>query len=273
MSGKTQRATELAAFFTDSSTDVIILNDEFLRISKQHGYTDPTAEKKSRAALLSAVERWLTKDRVVICDGLNYIKGFRYQLYCIARSIGTPSCTLYCAISPQTSKDRNSLLGVYDPVLFESLCSRLEEPDGRNRWDAPLFTVLPQDPPLTHSQQSTGCIALQIVEAVINRKAARPNLSTVVKPLAETNYLHDMDQVTNDIVEAFIQAQKDGRTGSVGLSPHSSCKLLVPSRHVSLAELRRLRRQFIQINRLHTLIALDRLATSFVEYLATNLSN
>lgn len=45
--------------------------------------------------MLSAVERVLSKDDIVIADGLNYIKGFRYQLYCIARAIGTPHCVVW----------------------------------------------------------------------------------------------------------------------------------------------------------------------------------
>jgi protein KTI12 len=48
--------------------------------------------------MLSAVERLLTKDDIVIADGLNYIKGFRYQLYCIARAIGTPHCVVSGAV-------------------------------------------------------------------------------------------------------------------------------------------------------------------------------
>lgn len=43
---------------------------------------------------MSAVERFLTKDDIVIVDAMNYIKGFRYQLYCLARAIGTPHCVV-----------------------------------------------------------------------------------------------------------------------------------------------------------------------------------
>ena len=51
-------------------------------------------EKKARGAMLSAVERLLTRDDIVIADGMNYIKGFRYQLYCVARGISTPHCVV-----------------------------------------------------------------------------------------------------------------------------------------------------------------------------------
>lgn len=33
-------------------------------------------EKEHRSSLRSAIERHLTKDHLVICDSLNYVKGF-----------------------------------------------------------------------------------------------------------------------------------------------------------------------------------------------------
>ena len=40
------------------------------------------------------------RDDIVIADGLNYIKGFRYQLYCEAKALQTPSCvvSIPCAL-------------------------------------------------------------------------------------------------------------------------------------------------------------------------------
>lgn len=56
--------------------------------------TDATAEKAARASLFSAVTRQLSPDRIVIFDGMNYIKGFRYQLYCAAREYKCRTCTV-----------------------------------------------------------------------------------------------------------------------------------------------------------------------------------
>jgi tRNA uridine 5-carbamoylmethylation protein Kti12 len=39
----------------------------------------------------------LSKDAIVIADDLNYIKGFRYQLWCEAKAAGTRCCTIHCA--------------------------------------------------------------------------------------------------------------------------------------------------------------------------------
>lgn len=60
----------------------------------KHSVTDATAEKSARASLMSAVTRQLSPDRIVIFDGMNYIKGFRYQLYCAAREYKCRTCTV-----------------------------------------------------------------------------------------------------------------------------------------------------------------------------------
>ena len=62
-------------------------------------------EKHSRGAMLSAVERLLSKDDLIIADGMNYIKGFRYQLYCVARAVGTPHCVVNSTIESWMRND------------------------------------------------------------------------------------------------------------------------------------------------------------------------
>ncbi len=57
-------------------------------------YREARSEKDARAAEYSAVKRALGRDTIVVADGLNYIKGFRYQLYCEAKAVQTPSCVV-----------------------------------------------------------------------------------------------------------------------------------------------------------------------------------
>lgn len=61
---------------------------------------DAIEEKKSRAAYISGIERSISKDTIVIADNLNYIKGLRYQLYCMARAANTPHCAVRVAPLP-----------------------------------------------------------------------------------------------------------------------------------------------------------------------------
>ena len=142
----------------------------------------------------------------MVADGLNYIKGFRYQLYCEAKAVQTPSCVVRATSSthsqgccPQSRilgltilevhvgtpiekcREINSKLledpdnsGGYAKDIFENLVYRYEEPNGMTRWDSPLFTVPYDDetPPFE-----------AIWEAMIGSdgktKIVRPNSATV----------------------------------------------------------------------------------------------
>lgn len=51
-------------------------------------------EKMTRAALKSAVERFATSSTLVVLDSMNYIKGYRYELYCVSRATASTRCTV-----------------------------------------------------------------------------------------------------------------------------------------------------------------------------------
>ena len=48
---------------------------------------DAASEKEARGALLSAMDRYLNRRTTLIFDTQNNIKGYRYQLWCCARSV------------------------------------------------------------------------------------------------------------------------------------------------------------------------------------------
>ncbi len=129
---------------------------------------------------MAAVERSLKKDTIVLCDSLNYIKGFRYQLYCIARALNTCLCVVHCAVTPEKSKELNGLKPLkqqYETVHIEELIQRYEEPISSNRWDSPLFTILNDD-------EDFGIkYGKELVESVLMKAGPKPKLSTVVVSL------------------------------------------------------------------------------------------
>jgi protein KTI12 len=103
-SGKTTRANQLREFFESKIASdtadarvgrlkVHLINDQTLGVSRSVYHT-AKAEKDARAEEYSAVKRVLSRDDIVIADGLNYIKGFRYQLYCEAKAVQTPNCVV-----------------------------------------------------------------------------------------------------------------------------------------------------------------------------------
>jgi len=55
---------------------------------------DSRSEKPARATLFAAMQRQMGQDTILIVDALNYIKGFRYQLYCAAREFKLRVCTV-----------------------------------------------------------------------------------------------------------------------------------------------------------------------------------
>ncbi|KAJ8311503.1 hypothetical protein KUTeg_010858 [Tegillarca granosa] len=92
-SGKTKRTEELKVYFESKlSKTVHIISDDSLKINKNEVYADSKKEKDVRGNLKSSVQRILNKDDVVILDSLNYIKGFRYELYCVTKACQTPHC-------------------------------------------------------------------------------------------------------------------------------------------------------------------------------------
>ena len=59
-------------------------------------------------SLKSAVYHRLGTDSVVVLDSLNYIKGFRYELYCSARTFRTPHCVVWVAAADGLSEKWNA---------------------------------------------------------------------------------------------------------------------------------------------------------------------
>lgn len=55
---------------------------------------DGRLEKPARAALFTAMQRAIGQDTILIVDAMNYIKGFRYQMYCAAREMKVRVCTV-----------------------------------------------------------------------------------------------------------------------------------------------------------------------------------
>lgn len=81
----------------------------------------------------------------MIADGLNYIKGYRYQLFCEAKALLTPSCVVHVGAPAEKCREWNAARAEeaerWDGETLENLVFRYEEPNGMARWDSPLFTV------------------------------------------------------------------------------------------------------------------------------------
>ncbi|XP_048207262.1 protein KTI12 homolog [Perognathus longimembris pacificus] len=341
-SGKSRRAEELRGALEAEGRAVYVVDDaSVLGAEDTTVYGDPAQEKALRAALRASVERRLSRQDVVILDSLNYIKGFRYELYCLARAARTPLCLVYC-VRPGSPSPRRQAAGVADrrvpnvsvswrpraeeggkppaagtslprelttgsavngsvqadgpreldcreieasdlpapatpeneksakcvsgaffsPDLLEALTLRFEAPDSRNRWDRPLFTVVGLEEPLPFAE---------IRSALFENRAPPPHQATQSQPLASSSFLHQLDQVTNQVLTGLMEAQKSAIPGDLLTLPGTTEHLLF-TRPLTMAELSRLRRQFISYTKMHPNYEnLPQLANMFLQYLSQSL--
>ncbi|XP_035497160.1 protein KTI12 homolog [Scophthalmus maximus] len=263
-SGKTRRAEELRVYFEQNSKlKVHVVEDGALGVEKNTVYADSQKEKHVRAALKAEVERKVNKDDIVILDSLNYIKGYRYELFCLIKHTQTPHCLVYCLTSDEQSSTWNTSRDAaeqYTQDILDALVLRFEAPDSRNRWDSPLFTILKED---TLPFEA-------ISDALFKRKAPPPNQSTQSQPLSSANFLYELDRITQDVLMAIFNAQKTSVPGDLISVPGATEKIEL-TRGINMAELRKLRRQFISYTKTHPTENTGHISNMFVQYLNKSL--
>ncbi|KAL3885474.1 hypothetical protein ACJMK2_025530 [Sinanodonta woodiana] len=263
-SGKTRRSNELKDYFDlNTQRKVHVVSDHTISVKRNEVYSDSKQEKDVRGTLKSAVQRLLNKDDVVILDSLNYIKGFRYELYCVTKSSHTPHCLIFCDTNKEVAADWNLIRDEnerYSKDIFDALVMRFEEPKSSSRWDSPLF-VIQKDDTLPFEQ---------ISDALFNRKPPPPNQSTQAQPLSSTNFLYELDRITQEIVNVIMEGQKVSVPGDQVLIPGAKDKITL-TRTLTLAELQRHRRQFITYSKMHPIDDASKLANMFVQYLINTL--
>jgi len=299
-SGKTTLAQKLAEHIrqTQPQANVQLINEESIQVDKNEGYKNSHSEKITRASLKAAVDRVLNKDTFVILDSLNYIKGFRYELYCLARSVKTPHCVVWVSTDSNTVFRWNSTQGegALSPALCTELISRFEQPIEKNRWDCPLFVVdmatLEQQTAenLTHSEekkqqegeekvspfveQKYTLLCQDIMQRLLSTGVVNQSTATLTNVHAEPNTLYEVDRITQQTLDEIMKLQQSGIGASGGVLRLSDCSFpLQLVSHVGIAELRRLRRQFMKWISQHPPTSTESIKEAFVQYLNSNLSN
>jgi len=174
-------------------------------------------EKNVRDKIRSTTERLISRNSFVIVDSGNFIKGFRYQLYCIARAHKTTNCVILTDVSIDLAfkwnQERNENTR-YTEKIFNDLASRLETPNPNQRWDSPLFIA----------KDSNELNYEEIVNALTNTEAPRRTYSTQSQPLSDTNFLHEMDRITQEIINAILEAQSTAIAGDTVTVPSATVK-------------------------------------------------
>lgn len=258
-SGKSTAASCLieALQESESKPSVKIIDESSLHLNRNQSYVDMVAEKNLRGVLRSQVDRSLSRDSMIILDSLNSIKGYRYELWCLARAAGTRYCVLHCDVEETTCRKWNQERSEksdssYDDKIFEDLVRRFERPDSRNRWDSPLFELWPSRDGIEKSSSAIVDAVTYLTKKLDSKtrdvKVLQPTIATQVARLTEANSLYELDRATQEITNMIVEAQSQaigGPLNGVFLGP--SLPNLNISRPVSLPELRKLRRTFIKL--------------------------
>ena len=84
---------------------------------ESHVFVDPSKEKILRSAFKSEVEKGLDAETIVIADSLNYIKGYRYELYCLARGMTTTLCNVFCNTDKEVAQKLASESNIFPTEL------------------------------------------------------------------------------------------------------------------------------------------------------------
>ena len=263
-SGKSEVARQLKEHLVESwNCTVHVISDDFDKFPRNECYISATKEKECRATLKSSAERLLNTKDVVIIDSLNYIKGFRYELYCVVRQMKTVHCIVQSGTSPEQCREWNNTRedpDKYSEDTLTALIQRYEPPNSCNRWDSPLFIFLPGEPPPLE----------EIARAVLEQAPKPPKQSTQSQPLSSVDFMQELDQQTKAIVSFIVDNQRTCHPPCSITPPSVKIPIQIP-RNVTLAELNRLRRQFVTYTKLHPVKNIDELQTLFVQYLNNTL--
>ncbi|KAJ5593987.1 uncharacterized protein N7459_000195 [Penicillium hispanicum] len=195
-SGLTYRANQLASLLEKAQDEILAAADTTsparlksrykIHVVASHDSSHPRTvydhartEKEARGVAYARAKRVMARDSIVILDGMNYIKGWRYQLWCESKAANTSCCVVHVGTpvdqcvannearlrrqedqqksssSSETAESPTEAYASapqvddeepYPPELLNNLIFRYEEPSTHSRWDKPLFTVPWADP-------------------------------------------------------------------------------------------------------------------------------
>ncbi|KAG7571043.1 hypothetical protein FFLO_01007 [Filobasidium floriforme] len=279
-SGKSTRAEQMKTDYerrirendgvVDGIREVVIIND--IDYDGRKPYDNSLTEKPARAHVFTQVTRMLSPSRLVILDGLNYIKGFRYQLWCAAREARVRQATCYVAAPEEVCRRFEATKNEedrYKPETLDNLFMRFEEPSSMVRWDSPLFSLAWDDDVLNES--TSGEVQGESV-AEVRRNTTLDDIWAAVTTGAKKGPTAAVAQATKPPPDALQVLTKTTSSLLTALQTHlamnpspspafpllttsstskpksksSGEKFLIhlPPRAVSPSELQRLKRQF-----------------------------
>jgi tRNA uridine 5-carbamoylmethylation protein Kti12 len=201
-------------------------------------YASSATEKVMRGALKSSFDRAVAaavhaekahplsssstptsrKTTLIILDSTNYIKGFRYELFCICKAATSSYCVVWCLNDVNVVKEWNSkrrsessdpINSYYNNEMLDAMILRYEPPDERNRWDKPLYRI-DMRPQHIQSQQASEIAGQVLNQSVYNMH----NLSEAISSNSENrNDGSDLPTATSGST-AVTSMESKGKVGT-----------------------------------------------------------
>lgn len=236
--------------------------------NRQSLYHSSTTEKQVRAQLRSNSDRALAVSQtIVIVDSLNYIKGFRYELFCVAKTAGVSYAVIEAEANVADCHKRDSARlesskDGYGEGLIKALSDRFEPPKARNRWDSPLYTINTADSDWTDRLSETYS-SLRAGKRLYATMATRQFTTPQVDTLAE------IDRATRAAEASLIaHVQGGAAVGDALAIPGTSVKIRL-QRKPRVAELRDMRRAYLNFSRMHPpkTPSTDKFLEEYVQYI------
>lgn len=195
-SGKTTLAENLRKAFEDQGRECVIVPEPSV---EDGAFSSSRRETTARSDFKAAVHRSLVPERVVIADGMNFIKGLRYELWCFAREVGLGFCCAFCEASEEDAIKRSQAR--YTDKQLNDLIGRMERPNDKQKWDRPLIVVTdPNDP--------------ETIKSVVTQALARTSKLVAKKATSKTGMgnsaqVNDqIDRVINEFSTELLRVQE-----------------------------------------------------------------
>ncbi|OHT05731.1 Protein KTI12 like protein [Tritrichomonas foetus] len=248
-SGKTHLANNLKPLFEAEGHECVIVPEPSV---EDGAFSSSRLETQGRSDFKAAIRRALSPEKVVIADGMNFIKGFRYELYCFAREQNLKFCCAFLDTDQKIARERS--LSRYPTKNLDDLYGRMETPNERNKWDRPLFVV------------KDGNDA-QILEAIKNSALSKSNRLAPKKATASamgsSASVNDrLDREINEFCNELLKIQSNVPLGS---KVNVCGATFVLKKILNSGQLKRARREFA--DRAKTISDTASIAQSFADSL------
>jgi protein KTI12 len=154
-------------------------------------------------------------------------------------------------------------------IRLTELMMRFEQPNPKQRWDDPCYLIRPGD-------------VLPVQEMAALLASAKPDSATYAtqySKVSDTNYLFDIEKVSQEAISAILEASNQSMIGDAIAIPNATKKVNL-MKTVNMAELRRLRRQYLTLTRQmantqsgYTQQTLTNALNDFIDYINAQLSS